>query len=388
LFLEILESIETGIPEKTLLRLDLALETLYAPESPDAATASVDLMTVHAAKGLEFDVVFLPFLDWRPLAVGQHPPYLLERSSQPPGGEPEPGYRVLKRLASGRKLGEAKRLFYVGITRARKEVFLSGLATNGKCSLKAPKDSPLAWVLTHTTDHDGKLVSTSFNPRGPTVAHEKAEQIQPLPDPLPFEAQPLPHVIEAPSELTGTSLYAEDTARGETEPAEHAAMRGTITHRLIETLWHNRNLPETERIATALATEGMNPDTATAIAQEIADEVTACQKETFFQWLLDRTHSGGESEYAIEAMKQPGKIHTGILDLVKQDGDRWWIVDFKTSRPGAGQAEAEFVKQKIEHYRPQLIAYQAMLARVKGVDKAQISVGLYFTSLQQWHEIT
>ena len=107
LFLEVLESIETGIPEETLLRLDLALETLYAPESPDAASAPVDLMTVHGAKGLEFDVVFLPFLDWRPLAVGQHPPYLLERSSEPPGlpliamgpdrrlGEPDPGYRVL-----------------------------------------------------------------------------------------------------------------------------------------------------------------------------------------------------------------------------------------------------------------------------------------------------
>ena len=87
-------------------------------------------------------------------------------------------------------------------------------------------------------------------------------------------------------------------------------------------------------------------------------------------------------------MNRPGKIQTGILDFVKQDGDRWWIVDFKTSRPGPGQSEAEFIKQQVEYYRPQLTAYQAMLAKVKGVDAARISVVLYFTSLQQWHEIT
>jgi len=162
---------------------------------------------------------------------------------------------------------------------------------------------------------------------------------------------------------------------GETEPAEHAAIRGTITHRLIEALWHDGELPETERIATALAAEGMNPDTATAVAQEIADEVTACQKEPFFKWLLDRTRPDGKSEYAIEAVKQPGVIQTGILDFVKQHGDRWWIVDFKTSRPGAGQTEAEFVKQQVQYYRPQLIAYQAMLAKAKGVGIAQIGKG-------------
>jgi ATP-dependent exoDNAse (exonuclease V) beta subunit len=386
LFLEVLESIETGIPEETLLRLDLALETLYASESPDAASAPVDLMTVHAAKGLEFDVVFLPFLDWRPLAVGQHPPYLLERSSEPPGlpliamgpdrrlGEPDPGYGLLKRLANGRKVAEAKRLLYVGITRARKELFLSGLGTNtadvqgvrntaerrhpaisskddstatkgigcrreavfltpgaelsanSRCGLTAPKDSPLAWILTHTTNHDAELISTFFNPPGPTVAHETARQIQPLPDPVPFEAQPLPYLIEAPSELADTSLHAQDAARGEAKPAEHAAIRGTITHRLIETIWHDGELPETERIATALAAEGMNPDTATDVAQEIADEVTTCQKEPFFQWLLDRTRPDGESEYAIEALKKRGVIQTGILDFVRQDGDRWWAI--------------------------------------------------------------
>jgi len=399
LFLEVLESIETGIPEETLLRLDSALKTLYAPESPDAANTLIDLMTVHAAKGLEFDVVFLPFLDWKPLRVGHPLPYLLERSPEPPGlqiiamgpdrrlGKPEPGYSLLKRLADGRALGEAKRLLYVGITRARKELFLSGIATNTESGVKAPKDSPLAWVLAHTTNHDGKLISTFFNPAGPAVVRKQGKQTQPLPSPLPFEAQPLPYLIEVPSELADASLYTQDASKGETEPTEHAAIRGTITHRLIEALWYTGEIPETKGIAAALAAEGMNPDTVAAVSQEISDEVGACRDEPFFQWLLNRTCPGGKSEYAIEAMKARGTIRTGILDFVKQDGDRWWIVDFKTSRPGHGQTEAEFVKEQIEYYRPQLLAYQDMLAKAKGVDPAQIVAGIYLTNLRQWHEI-
>lgn len=415
LFLEVLESIETGIPEETLLRLDSALTTLYAPESPDAAGAPIDLMTVHGAKGLEFDVVFLPFLDWKPLRVGHSLPYLLERSPEPPGlpliamgpdqrlGKPEPGYGLLKRLANGRALGEAKRLLYVGITRARKELFLSGIATNTvaegarntaellpntESGLKAPKDSPLAWVLAHTTDHDGGLISTFFNPPGPAVVRKQGKQIRSLPDPVPFEAQPLPYLIEAPSELVDASLYAQDASKGEAEPTEHAAIRGTVTHRLIEALWYTGEIPETKRISAALAAEGMDPDTAAAVSQEILDEVRACRNEPFFQWLIDRTNPPeGKSEYAVEAMKARGTIRTGILDFVKQDGDRWWIVDFKTSRPAHGQTESEFVKEQIEHYRPQLLAYQDMLAKAKGIDPAQIVAGLYLTSLRQWHEI-
>jgi ATP-dependent exoDNAse (exonuclease V) beta subunit len=399
LFLEVLESIDAGIPEETLLRLDLALETLHAPEAPDAAGTPVDLMTVHAAKGLEFDVVFLPFLDWRPLAVSQPPPYLLERSSEPQGlpliamgpdrrlGEPEPGYPVLKRLANGRRMGEAKRLFYVGITRARKELFLSGVAKHTQSGVNAPKDSPLAWVLTDTTDHDENSISTFFNPVGPTVVLEKGLQMQPLPTPTLFEAQPLPYLIETPSELVDASIYEQDAGKGEAEPAEHSAIRGTITHRLIEVLWQSGALPEIERIATAIAAEGLCSDTAMAVAQEIVDEVKACQEEPFFQWLLDRERPHGESEYAIEAIKRQGTIQTGILDFVRQDENHWWIADFKTSRPAAGQVEVEFVEQQVEYYRPQLVAYRAMLTKTKGVDVARIRMGLYFTGLQQWHEI-
>jgi len=71
----------------------------------DATTDMVSLMTLHAAKGLEFDVVFLPGLE-----EGLFP----HQRAIDEGGM--------------KSLEEERRLAYVGITRARKKLFLSHAA--------------------------------------------------------------------------------------------------------------------------------------------------------------------------------------------------------------------------------------------------------------------
>jgi ATP-dependent exoDNAse (exonuclease V) beta subunit len=177
----------------------------------------------------------------------------------------------------------------------------------------------------------------------------------------------------------GDVALEQDVGKGDAGTGEHAAGRGIVTHRLIQTLWNEGTLPDPEKIAAAVAAEGVSPEAAKVMAQGVADEVKACQKEPFFRWLLDHSRPF--------AVKREGTIHTGILDFVRQDGDQWWIVDFKTSRPKTGQTEAEFVEEQVEYYRPQLSAYQDMLARTNGVDMTQVRKGLYFTSLQQWHEM-
>lgn len=399
LFMEILESVEKGIPEETLLHLNRALQTLYAPASPEASPAPVDLMTVHGAKGLEFDVVFLPFLDWRPLAVPHHPPYLVQRSPEPPGlpliamasdrrlSEPDKGYQLLKTIADTRELGEAKRVLYVGTTRARKALFLSGVAARNRDRIEGPRNTPLDWLLAHGNRPGDDLMETNLNPEGPPFPVKQPKHEEALPDPLVFEPQPFPYTMESPSELKRDVSTVEEPVAREAEPAEHAAIRGTVTHRVIQTLWLEDKTPELQSIAAALASEGMNLDAAYAAARGIADEIAACQKDDFFQWLLDRSRGEGQSEYALEGVKASDKLYGGILDFVKREADRVWIVDFKTSRPAPGQSEAEFLRQQTERYRPQLAAYRAMLAGKERIEPGLVRTGLYFTSIRRWHEI-
>jgi DNA helicase-2/ATP-dependent DNA helicase PcrA len=88
--------------------LGLFLESLTlnsTDENPFARTAQVTLITVHNTKGLEFDRVFLTGLE-----DGVFPHYASTLMGLPMAGE---------------ELEEERRLFYVGVTRAREELYLA-----------------------------------------------------------------------------------------------------------------------------------------------------------------------------------------------------------------------------------------------------------------------
>ncbi|MBW6503183.1 UvrD-helicase domain-containing protein [bacterium] len=88
-----------GAGEEGLLEF-LEKVTLAAEEAGGEESEAVRLMTLHNAKGLEFDVVFLVGLE----------DGLLPHS---------------RSVDSPREIEEERRLFYVGLTRARERVFLS-----------------------------------------------------------------------------------------------------------------------------------------------------------------------------------------------------------------------------------------------------------------------
>jgi ATP-dependent exoDNAse (exonuclease V) beta subunit len=130
----------------TLVRLADYLERLAAGDESNAIVDAVDavsLMTVHAAKGLEFPVVFL--VNVLRGTGGTPPPIRVFGSpdADAPGavsiatydGESEEGEREAE-------AEEAKRLLYVALTRARDALYLAavvrdGLARPGRGSLGA-----------------------------------------------------------------------------------------------------------------------------------------------------------------------------------------------------------------------------------------------------------
>lgn len=77
----------------------LAHFALFSPQDDDNGKNMVKIMTIHTAKGLEFPVVFIPGM-----VDGQFPS---------------------KRLRNRDELEEERRLFYVAITRAKEELYIS-----------------------------------------------------------------------------------------------------------------------------------------------------------------------------------------------------------------------------------------------------------------------
>jgi ATP-dependent exoDNAse (exonuclease V) beta subunit len=106
-------------------------------ESGAGPDAKVRIMTLHRAKGLEFDVVVMPGLA---KSSGSGPQPLLRWRRRPAGlllapiaarhvdlAEDDPVYGYLSKLAAAEEAAELVRLLYVGCTRAKKRLHLTGV---------------------------------------------------------------------------------------------------------------------------------------------------------------------------------------------------------------------------------------------------------------------
>jgi ATP-dependent helicase/nuclease subunit A len=406
-YLDLLAGAETGLPEATFVKADFNLKEAYQPPDPRAQTSQVEILTVHGAKGLEFHQVFLPFLDWQPLKSEDNtPPFLLEEI-------PGPGvhglalarpyiqekqsslYLLLRDLKNQRVLDEARRVFYVAVTRARQRLVMSALARLDKQgNWQGSGDSPLTWLREHYR-LDLPPAGSAVSWPGPAMDVELLTEVDPqtgetaspreLPPAWDFHPEAAPYQVSFPSSLAPPPDAT--AARRETEAAadgDAARARGVIMHRALSTLARGNPRPDAVSLAAALRQEGLTAPAAAALAGEIVAELAACQADPFLAALLAPEISRATSEWLLEDQPQTGVIRRGVIDLLAFDSQNWWILDFKSSRPAAGEDWETFISQETEKYRPQLLAYREMAAQAKGIEPPEaIRVGLYFTACQR-----
>lgn len=129
-YFQLLEKLEN---EFTIDRLTQKLNRLYtqAPVNNDSKNA-IQIMTIHKAKGLEFDHVILPSLDTIPHHKENDLLFFLEYHTKNNQNalivaplkaiseKADPIYHYLKRIEKDRETNETKRLLYVATTRAKK----------------------------------------------------------------------------------------------------------------------------------------------------------------------------------------------------------------------------------------------------------------------------
>jgi len=407
-FIDIVEDSTRGTPIETLRQVKAVIDTLYEPTDPAASRSPVEMMTIHRAKGLEFDIVFLPFTDWAPLSdiPAESPPYLLERV---PGTEGEylvamgkdrrsadtpPVFNLLKTFQKKRRWGEAKRLFYVAATRAKEALYLSGVAkVKDDGTLAAGKQNILQWIMEHEgidgVGKDGVTAGTNIpieiNPLSPAPPpEEQTSTFTTLPE--PYEIQP-----EEPSytPATSPSTFAEETLRSEGKlEGDEAAFnraRGTVIHAILSAAIGGQKLPAKTAVARALETQGIGRDRASEGAPGILEEAEKTLADPFVARLM--AIPGAKHEWELEDSPAEGRVRSGVIDLAALDGDTWWIFDFKTSRPEDGQSVEDFIVQERNLYRHQIEAYREMLAHLTGVPESRIRAGIYLTALLRWEEL-
>ncbi|HVL91085.1 MAG TPA: ATP-dependent DNA helicase UvrD2 [Actinomycetota bacterium] len=132
-------------PVKT--RAELFVEDLGKRFAVEREGRGVQILTYHRSKGLEFEAVFLPRMEEKEL------PFALSKSDA--------------------EIAEERRLLYVGITRAKKYLFVSWAAQRPGDRRRSPKRSPfLAEMRPQAVPTSGRLTGT---PAGAAAASREAE---------------------------------------------------------------------------------------------------------------------------------------------------------------------------------------------------------------------
>ncbi|MEE8396851.1 MAG: UvrD-helicase domain-containing protein [bacterium] len=400
-YLDLLETLEAGRPPLEMETLQRKTGELLAPPNPELGE-ELTIMTLHGAKGLEFDTVILPGLGIRPRP--EEPPLLrwaklpaaqgsaAELLLAPIGGTGElkdPTYQFLARLGKTRSHHENGRLLYVALTRAVRAVHLlghAGEAGDGELRPEAGSLLEHLWPavagnfdrLGAETDSAGDGDDPGRDAAAPPPAQPlrrlRAGWVLPEPPPrLPAQAGP---AEAAPGEAIEFS-WAGDTAR-------HV---GTAVHAALQELGRPagggeprepKDLPA--RMAAALRRLGVPAAELDAAATRAIAAVRNTLADPRGRWLL-QGHDDAENELALTAALEDGMAHV-IIDrtFLDQQGLRW-IVDYKTGgHEGAGREK--FLDREQERYRPQLERYARILQ--KRDPDTPITVALYFPLLQAW----
>lgn len=363
-------------------------------EGSELATADVELpgtekfvsiMTVHAAKGLEFPVVFIPGLDrgtkgkaGRFIAGMEHRGTAALKTGALLGDNP--GYALLKEEEKAAEGDESARLLYVGMTRAMDHLFMmTGGKPGADGGWKPEKGSWSARVVEAAAPSlfggaaDLSHIPAVYrHPEGPAVRYGHNTNAAPCAtSPSCSEAgtvariAPLPvsHGISyiSPSSLASHSVEGLDDAR-----PYPATLRGSVIHRAIESFGKTGGY-DVAGIARVTPGFGLLEDRhKKALVADVEDTMKLLLDDALIRGILS-PDVGKHFELPL-ILKVDGGVVQGFADLVVTEPDGVTVYDFKTGLSGAGNDAI------ISAYAPQLEAYRLAVSEAFGGGPAKACI--------------
>ena len=367
----------------------------------EASSEAVQIMTIHAAKGLQFPIVILPclnrkgrgdeepFID-KALGIGFKP---LKPKSNPKKTEIDKDYRktepqivaLMKDRASTKGTAEKKRLLYVGATRARDRLILSGTLSE-----KDEAQQMLKWLDTHLgiCSEEDDLQSLPFTLKvlrqleDSTSTDENLDDITPIefPESLPQELQP----TETPASFSVTELanYARCPLRYQLEnvlriptngPGDADADETEMDAAVRYTLRQIRQPSDAQNLDALIQ---QTYDNFPEITTEATAETTLRQHANNFanselaQIALDASQT--RTNQQIHANIN-GHIIDGRLDrLFTDETGNWQVINYKTDDA-----------QDSDVYDPEIELYSLLLHR-RYPQQPTITINLFFTEQDQY----
>ncbi len=353
---------------------------------PETDTQSLRIMTIHAAKGMEFPVVIVAGMTTQPGG---------RRGGVEVLWPPRGGYEVRLRkdfatasydtaapIDEQMDEHERIRLLYVACTRARDHLVVS-------THRKQPRSS--AWRRDELRPTSAELLAQACEQAPGMAALTPTDTTPPLPSPPPVD--PPPHRPQWSSQIrdlrartarasavsasqfegTGPTLVAAAQTDALGEPVDpglakdprdlelppwHKGRYGTAIGRAVHAVLQTVDLASGDGLADAVAAQALAEG-----VTEYADVVAGLARAALGAEVISRAASRPfwRETYVGTTMPADHQVVEGIVDLLYRDDDGLVLVDYKTDA-----VPAAAIPSRVDYYRPQMAVYAAAVEAAVG----------------------
>ena len=333
-FILIIENLEAQ--GKTIIKIrDFLERTCGRSEEPKAnvnteGMDAVKIMTIHAAKGLEFPVVLLPGLEETFYhATGDN--LIYEKNGKFFfKSVPEPSMRKEDAdflLHTAKEEEEQKRLFYVAVTRAEEALFLFGRWDSRPNSFMGLLKYGLDIKKTETAfSMEEKIPGLLILNEESLKMHSKHMDHRPASRPALKRIQATPCTLKKQPAWQGVT----ETADIHKKHGKDWLILGDILHRLFEGISKRNIDPDNirERASLMLASKGLQQSNIIDKLPVVEHQISTLQDTGIWQdIIMPREKSYAELPFVL---KSNGKVYSGRIDRIIKDNNSYKIYDYKT----------------------------------------------------------
>ncbi|WP_395946453.1 UvrD-helicase domain-containing protein [Caedibacter taeniospiralis] len=377
-------------PDKTsIANMDCLIDTLKRKYISIPSQAQVSIMTIHKAKGLEFDFVILPQLDkgsrvdesplflHESVRLTDHKVHLLLSPIKHSWDRSAPAlYRVIQNMQRKRAAYEQQRLLYVAITRAKSKLLLTAITGNDRDQPAAKSNSLLALLQPLNLPWNAAAHQDKSN----RLSQDKAERLACYKPIKQVSHYSISSTDIFPSMLLQDELNHPDM--NELIISEDRQM-GSAFHQLFNYLCRNPgHIGDWQAYFSLCAHEYALSGTLKIKALNHA-RLAVEHTQQHYPWIFSAT---GMSEQAMLSLNFD-KLKKNIADRIIVDNSQYHIVDYKFTSPVVGETLEDFLKVQEAHYSEQLKTYQTLLATHLQINKTHIKVSLYFPLIPCIHSL-
>ncbi len=340
---------------------------LFAKISSSSSEARVSVLTAHSSKGREFDFVFIPYATeeaWMKQRHGAH--FVL------PFNKEDEDER------------DARRLFYVALTRARKHIALFVAARDANGGARLP--------LRFLAELDQKMLSRVSLKKGESLPLLRLKEEKGRPSRFArsrgalarrvlyengLSVTALNHFCECPSRFFFSSILKLP------EPPSASAEKGSAMHAALAAVWRER--PASAGAITTVMRKTIRDFLARLFLaraeREAVEKKLSQDAPVIARALLTHFRTSGKvfSEVWSESVFERVPLH-GKLDAVIDDGEAARVFDYKTRAALSPAAIRGETKNSDGSYFRQLVFYTLLLERDRRFRGRKIIPSLVFVS--------